>query len=370
MTASASDEQQSEEAPQSRWASVFWCALYGSGIIICLVIYGVLQERIMSEPYTNGTLTEMFTTSAFLVFINRIVAVLYAGSMITVKRDEFKNQAPLWKYGAVSISNVAASWCQYEALKHVTFPVQMLGKSFKMMPVMAWGMCISSKRYSLTDWTVAIVVTGGVTEFLLTGNISSKHSHGTSWVGLVLLALFLAFDGFTSTFQEKLFKEHKTSKYNQMLYVNSWSTLVSLITMIAMGDLVPAFAFCGHHGSLIGDAIALSIAAVAGQWFIYSQVKEFGALVFAATMNVRQVVSIIVSYIRYHHVITGLQVLGLVLVFVALFYKSAMGFMATKDEKHGAKEDVEQKSLKANEGRQNLEDGYGTTGAKPQSAQQ
>ena len=29
---------------------------------------------------------------------------------------------------------------------------------------------------------------------------------------------------------------------------------------------------------------------------IYSQIKEFGALVFAATMNVRQVVSILVSY--------------------------------------------------------------------------
>ena len=32
------------------------------------------------------------------------------------------------------------------------------------------------------------------------------------------------------------------------------------------------------------------------RFFIYSQIKEFGALVFAATMNVRQVVSILVSY--------------------------------------------------------------------------
>jgi len=32
----------------------------------------------------------------------------------------------------------------------------------------------------------------------------------------------------------------------------------------------------------------LSGAAVASQWCIYSQIKEFGALVFAATMNVRQ----------------------------------------------------------------------------------
>eukprot|EP00971_Amphidinium_carterae_P347918 6490199-Amphidinium_carterae.1 len=42
--------------------------------------------------------------------------------------------------------------------------------------------------------------------------------------------------------------------------------------------------------------------------FIYSQIKEFGALVFAATMNVRQLVSIIVSYIKFGHAITPLQV--------------------------------------------------------------
>ena len=35
------------------------------------------------------------------------------------------------------------------------------------------------------------------------------------------------------------------------------------------------------------------------RFFIYSQIKEFGALVFAATMNVRQVVSILVSYAAF-----------------------------------------------------------------------
>merc|ERR1719333_276547 len=78
----------------------------------------------------------------------------------------------------------------------------------------------------------------------------------------------------------------------------------------------PAFAF---------DAMMLSAAAVAGQWFIYSQVKEFGALVFAATMNVRQVVSILISYAKYGHSITMLQILGLTIIFSALFYKSFSG---------------------------------------------
>merc|ERR1719420_2839647 len=74
----------------------------------------------------------------------------------------------------------------------------------------------------------------------------------------------------------------------------------------------------------------LSAAAVGGQFFIYSQVKEFGALVFAATMNVRQVISILFSYAHYGHSITLLQIVGLLMVFGALFYKSLSALAVTK----------------------------------------
>merc|ERR1719159_1553559 len=100
--------------------------------------------------------------------------------------------------------------------------------------------------------------------------------------------------------------------------------------------MVPALAFAVAHPAFALDALTSSAAAVSGQWFIYSQVKEFGALVFAATMNVRQVVSILVSYAKYGHSITALQILGLALVFAGLFYKSISGLMESpkgKDEK-------------------------------------
>merc|ERR1719356_1974917 len=202
-----------------------------------------------------------------------------------------------------------------------------------MMPVMIWGIIISQKRYGWQDWAVAAAVTGGVTEFLMTGSIKAKHSTGTGAYGLFLLLVFLGLDGFTSTFQEKLFKQHSTTKYNQMFYVNSFSCIVSLTTLLASGKAGEALRFCGVHPAIMGDALALSAAAVGGQWFIYSQVKEFGALVFAATMNLRQVVSILVSYATYHHSITGLQVVGLVLVFSGLFYKSYAGLVAEPEKK-------------------------------------
>eukprot|EP00403_Amphidinium_massartii_P030318 CAMPEP_0178406512 /NCGR_PEP_ID=MMETSP0689_2-20121128/18949_1 /TAXON_ID=160604 /ORGANISM="Amphidinium massartii, Strain CS-259" /LENGTH=346 /DNA_ID=CAMNT_0020027553 /DNA_START=135 /DNA_END=1175 /DNA_ORIENTATION=+ len=331
------------EVQRSRWEAACWCAFYGAGVIGMLLIYGVLQERIMTVPY-GGPRGPKFGDAVFLVFCNRLVAVAFACSMVVAKGESMVNAAPLWKYVAVSLSNVFASTCQYEALKYVSFPVQMLGKSFKMMPVMLWGMLVSGKRYSVNDWLIAAAVTGGVTEFLMTGPIQSTGSDGTSTKGLALLVVFLALDGFTSTFQEQLFHEYRTSKYNQMFYINSASCLVSSVTLVLSGGLSRSVAFIVEYPRLMGDATALSAAAVAGQWFIYSQVKEFGALVFAATMNVRQVVSILVSYATYGHSITSRQVLGLCLVFAALFYKSASGFLAPNDAKSGEQKPLLQAS--------------------------
>merc|ERR1719210_1000921 len=130
------------------------------------------------------------------------------------------------------------------------------------MPVMVWGMAVSGKRFGLSDWLIAFAVTGGVVEFLLTGPISSHDDTGNSSYGLMLLGGFLALDGFTSTFQEKLFKEHTTSKYNQMLYINLGSCVISSSTLILSGRLADAIAFTTAHPLFFQDAMSLSASAV------------------------------------------------------------------------------------------------------------
>ena len=69
----------------------------------------------------------------------------------------------------VSLSNVIATTCQYEALKYLSFPVQTLGKCAKMIPVMIWGFLINQKRYGVSDVGIAIAVTAGCTIFGLYG---------------------------------------------------------------------------------------------------------------------------------------------------------------------------------------------------------
>jgi len=283
----------------------------------------------MAYPYDG----EYFAGSTALVLYNRIFGVLFAFVMSYAMTEEMSCTAPIWKYVFISVTAVAASICQYEALKYISFTVQMLGKSCKMVPVMLWGILISGKQYVMIDWITSIVVTMAVAEFLLTGRITADNNQGTSAYGLLMLVAFVALDGFTSTFQEKLFRDHLTSKYNQMLYINLVSAIITLISLLISGFTSESFSFCARHPALIADASLLSAAAVAAQWFIYSQVQEYGALVFAATMNVRQVVSILASYIAYGHAITAFQIIGLAAVGLVLMLRSAVGVL--KDSREG-----------------------------------
>ena len=111
----------------------FGMFLCGAGILFFFIFYGVLQERIMTIPY--GDEQVMFTYSAYLVLSNRLVAIVTALAFLYFQNQTFKPVAPLHKYFSISISNTCATFCQYEALKYVSFPTQTLGKCGKTIPV-------------------------------------------------------------------------------------------------------------------------------------------------------------------------------------------------------------------------------------------
>jgi adenosine 3'-phospho 5'-phosphosulfate transporter B2 len=145
------------------------------------------------------------------------------------RTDELRPVAPILSYASVSLSNVAATTCQYEALKHVTFAVQTLGKCAKMFPVMVWGYFILKKRYTVKDVMLAVLITAGCFIFFMTGPTASRvaHDKNSSMFGILLMMGYLSADGYTSTFQQKMFKGYQMTSYNQVLYVSLCSIALS-----------------------------------------------------------------------------------------------------------------------------------------------
>lgn len=293
------------------------------GIVGCLMAYGTLQERIMAEPFEpDGA---MFKETLFIVLCNRVVTSTVALVSLLALQMDAKPVAPIYSYLAVSFSNVVATTCQYEALKYVSFPMQTLGKCAKMIPVMIWGWLMMKKKYGPKDYLVAALVTGGCTLFLLTGEVKSKKAaegSSTNIMGLMLMLGYLGFDGFTSNFQDRLFKGYNMTVFNQVLYVQLTASLQSLFALISTGKLWVALAFISSHPGALTSILSLSLAATVGQLFIYHTIKAYGALLFATVMTTRQFLSILLSCVLFQHPLSKGQWAGTAVVFGALYFKT------------------------------------------------
>ncbi|CAA2987734.1 UDP-galactose UDP-glucose transporter 5B-like [Olea europaea subsp. europaea] len=295
-----------------------------AGIMSTLVVYGVLQEKIMRVPY--GPRKEYFKYSLFLVFCNRITTSAVSAGVLLASGKALDAVAPLYKYGIISVSNILTTTCQYEALKYVSFPVQTLAKCAKMIPVMIWGTVIMQKKYNGRDYLLAFLVTLGCSLFILypaAGDIS-PHSRGresTVW-GVSLMLGYLGFDGFTSTFQDKLFRGYDMEIQNQIFYTTLCSCILSFTGLILQGNLLTAIDFVSRHNDCFVDISILSTVATISQFFISYTIRNFGALTFATIMTTRQLVSILLSCVWFGHPLSVQQCVGSVIVFGSLYAKS------------------------------------------------
>ncbi len=98
---------------------------------------------------------EYFTYSYALVFTNRFWTMILAGLLMIYISPKKSQTTVIYEYSFSAISNMMSSWCQYEALKYVSFPASTLFKSFKLVPVMVMGKVLGNKacKYQIVSIT-------------------------------------------------------------------------------------------------------------------------------------------------------------------------------------------------------------------------
>ncbi|XP_018019809.1 adenosine 3'-phospho 5'-phosphosulfate transporter 1 [Hyalella azteca] len=293
------------------------------GLQVSYLTWGILQEKIMTKEYIGLDLHETgsFKESQFLVFVNRILAFLLAGAYLLVSKQP-RHTAPLYKYSYCSFSNIMSSWCQYEALKYVSFPTQVLAKASKIIPVMLMGKLVSGKSYEYYEYAVALLISTGMTLFLF-GSTTDSGKTGTSTTlsGVIILVGYMAFDSFTSNWQGELFTTYKMSSVQMMCGVNLFSCLLTSVSLLQQGTFSVAFAFMVKFPVFLWDCIVLSVCSATGQLFIYYTIATFGPVVFIIIMTVRQLLAILLSCIIYSHPVSLLAGFGITFVFMAIFLR-------------------------------------------------
>lgn len=295
------------------------------GLNITFCIWGVLQERMLTYPYDG----EYFKNSFGLVFFTRLGGLALSAFLMYQLEIKWVS-SPLHEYSFPAVANMLSSWCQYEALKYISFPTQVLAKAFKLVPVMLMGRFLHDKTYESYEYSTAATIGFGIyifldsSEHLELGRDVWSNPYGAKGAlcGVVLLLLFLFFDSFTGQWQARMFKINQDiSMIQMMLLINAFSAVFSFITLVHGQELYGTLLFVYSHPTFMVHLSIYCLCAIIGQLFIFYTVKNFGAVVFSIIMSIRLLFSIMLSCFIYSHPVSELGLLGIIVVFAAITYR-------------------------------------------------
>merc|ERR1719480_308464 len=256
--------------------------------------------------------------SPFLVLQNRLFTLVFATIMLW--RETPTNFAPRYKYALISFANTAGSICQYEALNYVTFPVQTLLKSCKVLTTQAVGYVVQGKIYSWQDYLIGVIIASGLCIYKFGNNVKGSDSASEAFTyGLVLMVFYMLGDASTSNLQSATYKSFKVSQFQMMWYVNFFSAVGTVLSMVSW--LPDVLAWTIDHPTMWGHSLLLSFCGTIGQFCIFYTIKRFGAVMFAIVMTLRQMMSILLSIFAYGHTVTFVASCGIAISFLGLAWK-------------------------------------------------
>jgi len=77
------------------------------------------------------------------------------------KTQKMSDTTPKWMHAFCSLTYLGAMLASNEALQHVSYPTQVLGKSVKPVPVMILGVLIARKKYHLMKYLGVLTIVIG-----------------------------------------------------------------------------------------------------------------------------------------------------------------------------------------------------------------
>lgn len=337
--------------------------------------WAILQERITTTPYGSSASPERFTYSIFLNTIQSSFAALTGFLYLYLSTPKgqsapaiIPSQSIIGPLLLVSITSSLASPFGYASLAHIDYITFILAKSCKLLPVMFLHLTIFRKRYPLYKYLVVALVTAGVAVFTLhhpsSSKKASKGSTGNSSWGLFLLGINLLFDGLTNSTQDHIFSSFRPYSGPQMMVAqNALSTLLTAGYLLlspyltttpvyaflslppsSANEVSSAIAFLSRHPAVLKDVLGFAACGAVGQIFIYYTLSHFSSLLLVTVTVTRKMVSMILSVVWFGHHLSGMQWLGVGLVFGGIGAEAAIA-RREKVAKERSRREAEGKEL-------------------------
>lgn len=329
--------------PPSQKSELFWLFLCFMGIMASFVCYGILLEYTTSGGRKLHELSFLFVTSGLYT----ITAA--AGRYV---RDETPTTIPPARFAVLGLTSMGSTFCSVRSLRYVIYPIQVLAKSCKPVPVMIMG-AFMGKKYPLRKYLNVVLIVMGVALFMGGGESShggkskgaaanatavdaggegdvdtaeAENSSPSQLLGIGLLFISLCFDGGTGAYEDKLMSVHSVGPFDLMYNIQLGKTILAGIGLLVLNQMHIFVQMCQEMGFLL---VALGLSGALGQVFIFVTIAKFGALTCSIIGLSRKVTTLVASIYIYGHHLNGIQFLGLLIAIGAML----LNFWKKKEKK-------------------------------------
>ena len=319
-----------------RW---LWLLVCVAGIYVCFLTWGFLQERVATKAYTTGGHKEVFSSFIFLQAVQALVAAAWTLVYRLLRGLPPRLPAAHVAAGYAQIAAAASigAYSGYRSLGFVPFPLVVLSKSGKLVPVMLVQSVFFRKRY---PWykvlSVALVTLGVAAFFALQPSKGDRTAEAAAaavgaassyaWVGLVLVAFNLLLDGFVNAKEDDMFRKDHITSADLMLFMNLAQAALMAVYLAVnpFGDnqLVNATGFLVRHPAAVQDILAFAVVGALGQTFVFLTLESFGSIVLVTITVTRKIFTVVLSVLWFGHNLSLPQWGAVALVFGGIFVES------------------------------------------------
>lgn len=276
-------------------------------MISTLTLYGFVLEFITGGQKKLHELSFVFVTTSVYSITAFVFSHLFKEKKTTVS-----------KYNMIflSCSSIASTYTSILSLRYVIYPVQILFKSCKPVPVLVLN-TILGRTYPIKKYVNVVIITTGVALFMGGGHSTSKNndSSDSTLFGALILLISLIFDGITGSSEDKLMAKDHVEPFDLMYNIQFGKAVISFVILLVTNQL-PYFFDTVQTGGI--NLIILGITGALGQVFVFITISKFGALNCAIIGLVRKMLSLIISFVFYGHVLNTIQSIGLLLALIAM----------------------------------------------------
>ena len=366
------------------------------GVYTSFLLWGYLQERLSSTDYSySATLSDSeriglgldskvparWTSMVVLNVCMAFMSAATAAPFVLYQNMYRKNEPMSMSMSLMAVqtglmpaalSNCLASPFGYLSLRFINYPMLLLAKSSKLVPVMLLSYIINGKRYSMTQILSVTLISIGValfscktnpvlmflsndSNYMNSSSMSNKISLDESStstrtsIGLILVLINLLLDGFTNARQDKFKEERpKTSSFTMMYQMNILQVILlssflvtefvitksfGLSVGITSSQVEDALRFVIQFPTVLRDITLFCITGATGQVFVYYIITEFGSVMCVLITVTRKFFSILLSVVMFGHEVQIWQWVGVLSVFTGLVTNSLDRYYSKRQEK-------------------------------------